>query len=49
MVDYIDGFSYGEPALYFWDELYLITVDDHFDVFLGSHFKYFIEFLHQFS
>jgi hypothetical protein len=35
-VDYVDGFLYIEPSLHFWDEVYLIMTDDHFDVFLDS-------------
>jgi hypothetical protein len=34
IVDYVDGFPYFEPSLYPWDELYLIMMDDPFDVFL---------------
>ena len=34
IVDYIDGFSYIEPSLHLWDEVYLIMIDDSFDVFL---------------
>ena len=36
VVDYIDGFPYIEPILQPWDEVYLIVVIDHFDVFLDS-------------
>jgi hypothetical protein len=32
MVDYIDRFSYVEPSMHFWNEAYLIMVDDIFDV-----------------
>ena len=28
MMDYIDRFSYVEPALHLWDEAYLIMMDD---------------------
>jgi len=31
IVDYIDGFPYIEHP---WDEAYLITMNDHFEVFL---------------
>jgi hypothetical protein len=34
IVDYIDGFLYMEPSLYFWDEAYLIMMNDFF--FMGS-------------
>jgi hypothetical protein len=36
IVDYVDGFLYSEPSLHPWDEIYLIIMDDHFDVFLDS-------------
>jgi hypothetical protein len=34
IVDYIDGFPYIVPSLHFWDEAYLVMVDDCFDVTL---------------
>ncbi|GAB1291361.1 LINE-1 retrotransposable element ORF2 protein [Apodemus speciosus] len=34
MVDYIDVFLDVEPSLHPWDEAYLITMDDIFDVLL---------------
>ncbi|KAL6038859.1 hypothetical protein STEG23_032590 [Scotinomys teguina] len=34
MVDYIDRFSYVELSFHLWDEVYLVMVDDFFDVFL---------------
>jgi hypothetical protein len=34
IVDSVDGFSYIQPSLHYWDEAYLIMIDDHFDVFL---------------
>jgi hypothetical protein len=34
VVDYVDRFPYIEPFLHPWDEVYLIVVNDHFDVFL---------------
>jgi hypothetical protein len=43
VVDNIDGFPYVEPSLYPWDEAYLIVVSDHFNVFLDSVGKNFIE------
>jgi hypothetical protein len=27
MMSYIDGFSYGEPSLHSWDEVYLVMGD----------------------
>jgi hypothetical protein len=33
IVDYIDGFLYIESSLHPWDEVYLILVNDRFDVF----------------
>ena len=44
IVDYIDGFPYIIPSLQLWDEAYLIMVDDHFDMFLDSVSKNFIEY-----
>ena len=43
-MDYIDGFSYMEPSLHSWDEAYLIVVNDHFNVFLDSVGKNFMEY-----
>ena len=43
MMDYIDRFSYVEPALPLWDEAYLIIMDNFLDVFLDSVYQYFIE------
>jgi hypothetical protein len=44
VVDYIGGFPYIETSLRPWDEAYLIVVNDHFDVFLDSVGKNFIEY-----
>ena len=44
VVDSIDGFLCIEPSLHPWDEAYLIMEDDHFDVFLDSFSKNFIEY-----
>ena len=44
MVDYIDGFPYIKPSLHPRDEAYLIMVNDHFDVFLDSLCKDFVEY-----
>lgn len=43
MVDYIDGFPYIKPSLHPWDEVYLVIVDNVFDVLLDSVCEYFIE------
>ena len=45
IVDYIDGFPYTDPSLHPWDEAYLITMDDCFDVFLDSVCENFIEYV----
>ena len=45
-MDYDDGFLYTEPSLHPWDEVYLIVVNDHFDVFLDSVGKNFLEYFH---
>jgi hypothetical protein len=44
IVDYVDGFLYIEPCLHPWHEAYLIMMDYHFDVFLDSVSKNFIEY-----
>ncbi|KAK7822058.1 hypothetical protein U0070_006607, partial [Myodes glareolus] len=36
MMDYIDRFAYGEPALHLWDEAYLIIMNNFSNVFLDS-------------
>jgi hypothetical protein len=33
IVDYIDEFLYIKPSLHPWNKVYLIMMDDHFDVF----------------
>jgi hypothetical protein len=43
-VDCIDKFPYVEQSLHPWDEAYLIVVNDHFDMFLDSVGKNFIEY-----
>jgi hypothetical protein len=43
IVYYIEGFLYIEPSLHPWDEVYLIVVNDAFDVSLDSVCKNFIE------
>ena len=37
--------SYIKPSLHPWDEAYLVMMDDHFNVFLDSVCKDFIEYL----
>ena len=44
MVNYTDRPFYAEPSLHLWDEVYLIMVDDLFDVFLDSVCQCFIIF-----
>ena len=44
VVDYIYQFLYVELSLHLWDEGYLITEDDLFDVFLDLVCKYFVEY-----
>jgi hypothetical protein len=44
IVNYVDGFPYIESSLHPLDEAYLIMFDDHFDVFLDSVSKNFIEY-----
>jgi hypothetical protein len=44
IVDDLDGFPYIKPSLYLWDEVYVIMMDDCFDVFLDSVCKDFIEY-----
>ena len=41
MVDYIDRFPYAEPTLYLWDKVYLVMVDDFYDVFLDLVWQFF--------
>jgi hypothetical protein len=44
VVDYIDGFLYTKPSLHPWDEVYLVIMDDRFDVFLNSVCEDFIAY-----
>ena len=44
IVDQVDGFPYIKPALYPRDEAYFIMMDNHFDVFLDTVCKNFIEY-----
>jgi hypothetical protein len=43
IVDYVNGFSYTEPTFYPWDEVYMIVVNDGFNMFLDLVYKNFIE------
>ena len=49
IVDYIDGFLYIEPSQHAWNEVYLIVIDGHFDVFLDLVFKNLMNALHRYS
>ena len=40
---YIDEFPYIKPSLHPWNETYLVSMDDSFDVFLDSVSENFIE------
>ena len=40
MVDYIDGFPYIKPSLHPRDEAYLVMVNECFDMFLDSVYKF---------
>jgi hypothetical protein len=42
IVDYVVGFLYIEPSLHPWDETYLVSKDECFDVFLESVSENFI-------
>jgi hypothetical protein len=44
-VDHVDIFPYIEPSLHPWDEAYLITIGDPFNVFLDSVCKNFTEYI----
>jgi hypothetical protein len=46
IVKYIERFPYIELSLYHWNEAYLIMVNDHFEVFLDSVGKNFIEYFY---
>ena len=41
IVDYVDGFPYIKRSVHPWDEVYLVMMDDPFDVFLDSVSEYF--------
>ena len=43
IVNYVDGFPHIKPSLHSCDEAYLVMKGDHFDVFLDSVCKDFIE------
>jgi hypothetical protein len=42
IVDYVDRFPYIKPSL--WDEANFVVMNDHFDVFLDSVCKDFLEY-----
>ena len=44
MVDSIDGFPYIKASLHPRDEASLVMVNDHFDVFLDSVYKDFVQY-----
>jgi hypothetical protein len=44
IVDYIEGFLYIEPSLHSWNEVSLITANDHFDGFLDSVSENFVDY-----
>jgi hypothetical protein len=46
VVDCTDEFPYIEPSLHPWDEAYLTMLNDHFDMFLDSVGKNFIEYFY---
>ena len=43
-MDYNDALPYREPSLHHWDEANLTLVSNHFDVFLDSVGKNYIEY-----
>jgi hypothetical protein len=43
ILDYVDGFLYIKPSLHPWNEIFLVRMDDFFDVFLDSVSENFIE------
>jgi hypothetical protein len=43
-VDKVDGFPYIKPPLHHRDEVYLIMMDDRFDIFFDLLYKAFIEY-----
>ena len=45
-MDDINGFLYIGPTLHYWDEAYLIMMNDSFDVFLDLVCKNFIEYFY---
>ena len=44
IVDYIDGFPYIKPSLNPWNEPYLVSMDNCFDLFLDMDSENFIIF-----
>jgi hypothetical protein len=43
IMDYVEGFPYIKPSLHLWNKIYLVSMDDCFDVFLDSVSENFIE------
>ena len=43
-MDYINGCLYIEPSLHPWEEIYLIVMNDGFDVFLNLVCENFIDY-----
>jgi hypothetical protein len=39
IVEYIDGFLYIKPSMHYWNEDYVIMMDDNFDVYLDSFLR----------
>ena len=46
MVDYVGLLSYTETSMHFWEKADLVLMDDVFDMFLDSVYKYFIEYIY---
>jgi hypothetical protein len=44
IVDYVDGFPYNKSSLHPWNEIFLVRMDDCFDVFFNSVSENFIIF-----
>jgi hypothetical protein len=44
MIGYTDGLLYIDPLLLFWDKVYLVMVDEVFDMILYLVYNYFIAY-----
>ena len=44
IVDYVDVFPYIQPYMHLWNKIYLVRMDNCFDVFLDSLSKNFIDY-----